>query len=49
MSGPFTSIPNARGDAVECAARVSGAGIPDPLPSEYGNAFGMTSFGIELR
>ena len=34
-----TSIPNALGDAVECAARAAGRPIPDPLPIEYGNAF----------
>ena len=35
-----SSVPNALGDAVECAARAAGKPIPDPLPLEYGNAFG---------
>jgi hypothetical protein len=33
---------NAIGDAVECDARARGAIPPDPLPLEYGNAFGLT-------
>jgi len=43
-SGTFslTSIPNAIGDAVECDARARGAIPPDPLPLEYGKAFGVT-------
>jgi hypothetical protein len=36
------SIPNAIGDAVECDARARGAIPPDPLPLEYGKAFGLT-------
>ena len=36
------SIPNALGDAVECAARAAGTVVPDPLPAEYGKAFLMT-------
>jgi hypothetical protein len=35
------SIPNALGDASECAARVGGFVMPDPLPLVYGDAFGM--------
>jgi len=38
----LTSIPNALGDTVECDARARGAVPPDPLPLEYGQAFGMT-------
>jgi hypothetical protein len=38
----LTSIPNAIGDAVECDARGRGALPPDPLPLEYGKAFGLT-------
>ena len=30
------------GDAVDCEARARGAVPPDPLPLEYGDAFGMT-------
>jgi hypothetical protein len=43
-SGQFslTSFPNALGDAMECDARARGAAAPDPLPLEYGQAFGMT-------
>jgi hypothetical protein len=37
----LTSIPNALGDASECDARSQAAKIPDPLPPEYGDAFGM--------
>jgi len=37
----LTSIPNAIGDAVECDARARGAIPPDPLPLEYGKAFGL--------
>ena len=29
-------------DAAECAARTNGSAVPDPLPLEYGNAYGMT-------
>jgi hypothetical protein len=36
------SIPNAIGDAVECEAHARGAIPPDPLPLEYGKAFGLT-------
>ena len=35
------SIPNALGDASECAARVGGFVMPDPLPLAYGDAYGM--------
>jgi hypothetical protein len=35
------SIPNALGDASECAARVGGFVMPDPLALVYGNAVGM--------
>jgi hypothetical protein len=38
----LTSPPNALADAAECAARAAGAPIPDPLPLEYGQGFGMT-------
>jgi hypothetical protein len=38
----LTSLPNAIGDAVECDARARGAIPPDPLPLEYGKAFGLT-------
>jgi len=38
----LTSFPAALGDAVECDARARGAVPPDPLPLEYGEAFGMT-------
>ena len=38
----LTSFPAALGDAVECEARARGAVPPDPLPLEYGDAFGMT-------
>jgi len=37
----LTSIPNALADASECAARARGSGVPDPLPLEYGEGFGM--------
>jgi hypothetical protein len=37
----LTSFPTALGDAVECDARARGAVLPDPLPLEYGEAFGM--------
>ena len=38
----LTSLPNAIGEAVECDARARGAIPPDPLPLEYGKAFGLT-------
>lgn len=38
----LTSFPAALGDAAECDARAGGAVPPDPLPLEYGQAFGMT-------
>ena len=38
----LTSFPAALSDAVECDARARGAVPPDPLPLEYGEAFGMT-------
>jgi hypothetical protein len=38
----LTSIPNAIGDAMECDARARGAIPPDPLPLEYGKAFGLS-------
>ena len=37
----ITSFPTALGDAVECEARARGDVPPDPLPLEYGQAFGM--------
>jgi len=48
MDQPFsrlfslTGFPSALGDAVECDARARGAVPPDPLPLEYGKAFGLT-------
>jgi hypothetical protein len=38
----LTSFPAALGDALECEARARGVVPPDPLPLEYGQAFGMT-------
>ena len=38
----LSSFPAALGDAVECDARARGAVPPDPVPLEYGEAFGMT-------
>jgi hypothetical protein len=38
----LTSFPAALGDAVECDARARGEVPPDPLPLQYGDAFGMT-------
>ena len=38
----LTGFPTALGDAVECEARTRGAVLPDPLPLDYGQAFGMT-------
>ena len=38
----LTSFPTALADIVECDARARGAVPPDPLPLEYGEAFGMT-------
>ncbi len=38
----LSSIPNAIADAAECAARAAGSTVPDPVPLEYGNAFGAT-------
>ena len=38
----LTSVPNALADAMECAARANVPTIPDPLPLEYGDGFGMT-------
>ena len=37
----LTSIPNALADASECAARARASTLPDPLPLEYGEGFGM--------
>ena len=37
----LTSFPAALADVVECDARARGAVPPDPLPLEYGEAFGM--------
>ena len=37
----LTSFPAVLGDAVECDARARGAVPPDPIPLEYGSAFGM--------
>jgi hypothetical protein len=43
FSGVFTltSLPNALADARECAARARDSTVPDPLPLEYGDGFGM--------
>jgi len=38
----LASVPDALADAAECAARINGSTVPDPLPLEYGHAFGMT-------
>jgi hypothetical protein len=38
----LTSIPNVLGDVAECAARAAGSiTVPEPMPFEYGRAFGM--------
>jgi hypothetical protein len=37
----LTSIPSAIADASECAGRARGSNVPDPLPLEYGEGFGM--------
>ena len=37
----LTSIPNALADASECDARIGGSSVPDPLPLDYGEGFGM--------
>jgi len=37
----LTSVPNAVADASECAGRARGSSVPDPLPLEYGEGFGM--------
>ena len=48
MDHPFARVfslsspPNALTDAFECAARAANPAIPDPMPLEYGNAYGMT-------
>ena len=36
------SVPDALADAAECSARAGGSTIPDPMPLEYGKAFGTT-------
>lgn len=38
----LTSFPTALSDAVECDARARAVVPPDPLPLDYGEAFGMT-------
>src|SRR5262245_20788709 len=38
----LTSVPNALADVYECAARASGAVLPDSWPPEYGAGSGMT-------
>ena len=38
----LTGLPTALGDALECDARGQGVTPPDPLPLEYGTAFGMS-------
>jgi hypothetical protein len=38
----LSSFPNALADVVECDARAKGVTIPDSVPLEYGNAYGMT-------
>jgi hypothetical protein len=42
-SGTFSlsSVPDALGDAFECEARAKRAVPPDPMPLEYGKAFGL--------
>jgi hypothetical protein len=48
MDHPFARVfslsspPNALADAAECGARAAGTAMPDPLPLEYGNGYGMT-------
>jgi hypothetical protein len=48
MDHPFSRIfslsspPNALADAAGCSARAANVEIPDPMPLEYGNAYGMT-------
>jgi hypothetical protein len=48
MDHPFSrvfslsSIPNALADVAECAARANGSSVPDPIPLEYGQGFGLT-------
>ena len=37
----LTSVPNAVADASECAGRARGSSVPDLLPLEYGEGFGM--------
>jgi len=37
----ITSLPDALGDAAECQARADGTVPPQPLPLDYGRAFGM--------
>ena len=39
----LSSLPAALGDAFECDARAQGVTPPDPLPLEYGTAFGMSA------
>jgi len=36
----LSSLPDALGDAAECSARAGGSTVPDPMPLQYGNAFG---------
>jgi hypothetical protein len=38
----LTSPPNALADAMECTARAEERPIPDPMPLEYGNGYGLT-------
>jgi hypothetical protein len=38
----MTSLPHALADAMECDARARGVVPPDPVPLQYGEAFGMT-------
>ena len=38
----LTAFPTALADVMECDARARGAVVPDPLPLDYGQAFGMT-------
>jgi hypothetical protein len=37
----LVSVPDGLADATECAARAAGSTVPDPMPLEYGKAFGM--------
>ena len=38
----LTSLPTALAAVIECDSRARGGVLPDPMPLEYGEAFGMT-------